>query len=60
LTLSVLGQGMNNLAGIYSSLGREQDARVMQEKSLEFWHCFHPENHSAIGATLCCGLTVVD
>jgi hypothetical protein len=42
---------MNNLATTYSHLGRNQDALVLQEKTLEFRRRVLPENHPDIGAT---------
>ena len=51
MTLSALGQAMNNLAQTYSDLGRYQDALVMGEKTLEFRRRVLPENHPDIGAT---------
>jgi len=41
---------MGNLASVYSSLGRHQDALVLQEKTLEFFRRVLPENHPDIGA----------
>ena len=49
LTLSALGDAMNNLANTYSALGRHQDALVMGEKTLEFRRRVLPENHPYIG-----------
>ncbi len=49
LTRSVLGQAMNNLALTYISLGRHQDALVLEEKTLEFQRRVLPENHPNIG-----------
>jgi hypothetical protein len=40
---------MNDLATTYSKLGRNQDAVVLQEKTLEFLRCVLPENHLDIG-----------
>ena len=40
---------MGNLAAMYGSLGRHQDAVVLQEKTLEFRRRVLPENHSDIG-----------
>ncbi len=51
MTLSALGDAMNNLAITYSALGRHQDALVMQEKALEFRRRVLPKNHPHIGAT---------
>ena len=51
LTRSVPGTAMNNLAGTYSTLGRHQDALVLQEKTLEFRRRVLPENHPDIGVT---------
>ena len=51
LTLSVLGQAMNNLASLYSDIGRHQDALVLKEKTLEFQRRVLPENHPDIGVT---------
>jgi len=41
---------MNNLACTYGTLGRNQDALVLREKTLEFWRRVLPENHPDIGA----------
>jgi len=51
VTRSVLGIAMNNLANMYSDLGRHQDAVVLQEKTLEFRRRVLPENHPSIGVT---------
>ncbi len=51
LTLSVLGQAMNNLASLYSDIGRHQDALVLKEKTLEFHRRMLPENDPGIGVT---------
>jgi tetratricopeptide (TPR) repeat protein len=51
VTISALGDAMNNLAATYSALGRHQDALVMKEKTLEFRRRVLPENHPDIGAT---------
>jgi hypothetical protein len=40
---------MNNLALTYISLGRHQDALVLEEKTLEFQRRVLPENHPNIG-----------
>jgi|LauGreDrversion4_1035100.scaffolds.fasta_scaffold984727_2 hypothetical protein len=40
---------MHNLASMYFSLGRHQDALVLQEKTLEFRRRVLPENHPGIG-----------
>ena len=48
-TRSDLGDAMGNLAAMYGSLGRHQDAVVLQEKTLEFRRRVLPENHSDIG-----------
>jgi hypothetical protein len=40
---------MSNLATSYTSLGRHQDALVMQGKALEFFRRVLPENHPNIG-----------
>jgi hypothetical protein len=40
---------MSNLAGMYSYLGRYQDALAMNEKTLEFRRRVLPENHPDIG-----------
>ena len=42
---------MGNLANTYSDLGRDQDALVMKEKTLEFRRRVLPENHPDIGVT---------
>ena len=42
---------MHNLASMYFSLGRHQEAVVMGEKTLEFYRRVLPENHPDIGAT---------
>ncbi len=49
LTRSVLGTAMGNLAGTYCKLGRDQDALVLREKTLEFRRRVLPENHPDIG-----------
>jgi hypothetical protein len=49
--LSALGAAMGDLANTYSDLGRDQDALVMKEKTLEFQRRVLPENHPSIGAT---------
>jgi hypothetical protein len=41
---------MGSLASVYDKLGRQQDALVLKEKSLEFWRRVLPENHPNIGA----------
>ncbi len=51
LTRSVIGTTMSNLAGTYGTLGRHQDALVLQEKTLEFFRRVMPENHPDIGVT---------
>ena len=51
LTRSVLGQAMINLASTYYALGRNRDALVLQEKTLEFQRRVLPENHPDIGVT---------
>ena len=51
LTRSVLGDAMSNLALTYSELGRDQDALVLREKTLEFRRRVLPENHPDIGVT---------
>ena len=50
LTRSVLGTAMGNLALAYGTLGRHQDAVVLQEKTLEFRRRVLPQNHAQIGA----------
>jgi hypothetical protein len=40
---------MCNLAATYSALGRDQDALVLEEKTLEFRRRVLPENHPRIG-----------
>ena len=40
---------MGNLAATYTALGRNQDALVMVEKTLEFQRRVLPENHPHIG-----------
>jgi hypothetical protein len=42
---------MNNVATVYSQLGRHQDALALQEKALAFFRRVLPENDSHIGAT---------
>jgi len=42
---------MNNVATVYSQLGRHQDALALQEKALEFCRQYLPENHPQIGVT---------
>jgi hypothetical protein len=42
---------MNNLAATNTSLGRYEDALVMQQETLEFRRRVLPENHPDIGAT---------
>jgi len=42
---------MGNLANTYSELGRDQDALVLQEKTLEFRRRVLPENHPDIGTS---------
>ena len=49
LTRSILGTSMRNLACIYSSLGRHQDALVLGEKNLDYEQRVLSENHSNIG-----------
>ena len=44
-----LGKAMGNLAATYSTLGRHQDALVLQEKTLEFERRVLPENHPDLG-----------
>ncbi len=51
LTISALGNAMDNLASTCTDLGRHQDALVMLEKALEFRRRILPENHPDIGAT---------
>ena len=51
MTLSALGDAMNNLADTYLALGRHQDALVMQQKTFDFQRRVLPENHPDIGAT---------
>ena len=45
---------MGNLAKTYSDLGRDQDALLMQEKTLAFLQRVLPENHPDIGAMRLC------
>ena len=40
---------MNNLAVMYSALGRHDDALAMKERVLEFSRRVLPENHPDIG-----------
>ncbi len=40
---------MNNLATMYSALGRHADALAMGEKALEFQRRVLPANHPEIG-----------
>ena len=40
---------MNNLAGMYSALGRHADAVAMGERVLEFQRRVLPANHPEIG-----------
>jgi hypothetical protein len=40
---------MHNLVGTYLALGRQQDAAIMGEKTLEFRRRVLPENHPQIG-----------
>ena len=40
---------MNNLATMYSALGRHADALAMREQVLEFRRCVLPANHPEIG-----------
>ena len=54
LTRFVLGQAINNLAALYSDIGRHQDALVLKEKSLEFHRRVLPENHPSIGVMWFC------
>ena len=42
---------MNNIAAMYSALGRHQDALVLQEKTLEFHRRVLTENHPGLGVT---------
>ncbi len=49
LTRSALGNAMCNLATMYGTVGRHQDALVLQEKTLEFRRRVLPENHPDIG-----------
>ena len=49
LTRSVLGDSMKVLACIYNSLGRCQDALVLEEKILDYEQRVLSENHSDIG-----------
>ena len=48
---------MNNLATMYSALGRHSDALAMGEKALEFQRRVLPANHPHIGEGCCmtCG-----
>jgi tetratricopeptide (TPR) repeat protein len=57
LTRSVTGQAMNNIAAMYSALGRHQDALVLQEKTLEFWRRALPQSHPDLG-TSCFNLSL--
>ena len=50
LTRSVPGTAMGNLAVTYHALGRDRDALVLLEKTLEFRRLALPENHPLIGA----------
>ena len=40
---------MNNLAGMYSELGRHADALALFEQVLEFFRRVLPANHPSIG-----------
>jgi len=51
LTRSALGISMGNLASTYFTLGRHQDALVLEEKTLEFRRRVLPENHPCIGTS---------
>ncbi len=51
MTLSALGGAMSNMAATLTSLGRHQDALVMQVETLEFRRRVLPANHPDIGAT---------
>ncbi len=42
---------MMNLANSYAALGREQDALVLREKTLDFMRRVGPQNHPDKGAT---------
>ena len=50
LTRWVLGVAMCNLANTYGALGRNQDALVLKEKTLEFRRLVLTANHPHIGA----------
>jgi hypothetical protein len=53
---------MGNLAATYTSLGRYEDALVMEEKTLEFRRRVLPANHPDIGVAclnLCISLVQV-
>jgi hypothetical protein len=45
---------MGSLASVYDKLGRQQDALVLKEKTLEFWRRVLPENHPNIGKLQLC------
>ena len=49
MTLSALGDAMNNLSRTYFALGRHQDALAMGEKTLGFRRRVLPDNHPDIG-----------
>ena len=51
MTRSVVGASMNNLANMYFTLLRLQDAVLLGEKTLEFRRRVLPENHPEIGVT---------
>ncbi len=42
---------MGNLAAMYGTVGRHQDALVLLEKTLEFRRRVLPENHPEIGSS---------
>jgi len=42
---------MSNVATSYYALGRNQDALVLFQKTLQFFRRVMPENHPLIGAT---------
>jgi hypothetical protein len=42
---------MMNLANSYAALGRDQDALVLREKTLDFMRRVGPQNHPDKGAT---------
>ena len=52
LTRSIIGASMMDLANTYNSLGRYEDALMMQNKTLELLRRYVPEGHESLGEAL--------